>query len=409
MKKFVVIVVILAAAVAAVAVYLVSTTPATSAGVRVPLSADQRDLLASVPAYADTFALIPKAAVVRRKLFANPVTREPLLEFAQRHQLPRAWMIGDADLVVWRSGKETSYSMRLDPFRAALVRLYLMFASGVDASVRSGTFLINAGASEPLGTQRLDQLLAAANGLGPADALVVEQESARGAFPPIARPSVTAVQIGADDAVLTSVAATNDTTAPDAARPSTVPRFPRGALISAVFVNAPRIVSDLDRLLVAKVSRLADNGGSIVLYDVNPGTLLPRPDGLLIAAATPENLATVGQIESAVKTFGDVRRSGDRVLLSFDPGSMQKYAAETFVDAQWPSNDWAVRLDAKRAIPIADKLAGNVGLRIAAGRIYRAARNLDEWMQYLGGASSVEVSHSVGAQREQLRVRIASK
>ena len=331
--------------------------------------------------------------------------RPPLLEFARTHQLPHSWMIGGADLVVWRVGKETAYAIRVDPFRAALVRLYLMFASGIDARVDRGKFLINAGAAEPLGTQRLDALLASANGLGPADALVVAQTASGGTFPPIGRPAVTAVNIGADDIMLTSVALL--TSDGPAAGGATRPRFPRNALISATFHERPRIVGDLDRLFIARVSHLLDDGGSVVLYDVNAGTLLPRPDGLLIASATPQNHETVQRIESAVNTFGEVRESSGQVFLSFDKESMRKFGSDTFVDAEWTTNDWAVRLDAKRAMPIVEKLSSNTGLRIAAPRVYRSARDLDDWMQYLANASWVEVSHSRKAQTEELRVRIA--
>lgn len=406
MKKFLLIVVIVAVIAIAVAYYLKATTPTTSAGVRVPLTPAQHELLASVPAYADTFALVPAAAVAQQKLFANPVTRPAVLAFAEQHRLPYAWMIGDADLTVWRAGKETSYAIRLDPFRAALVRLYLMFASGVDAQVSSGRFLINAGAAEPLGDQRLDQILAPANGLGPADALVVEQASARG-FPPIGRPAVTAVNLGTDDVTLTSIAPSSQNAA-TAGAPFR-PRFPQDALVSGVFHERPRLVGELDRLFIARVSHLLDGGGSIVIYDVNPGTLLPRPDGLIVANATPDNAKTVHGIEDIVKEFGDVRQTGGQFLVSFDKDSMQRYTVESFADARWPTNDWAARLDVRRATPILDKLAGNPGLRIAAPRIYRSARDLDDWIGYLQNAASVEASHSLGATTEELRVRIASK
>lgn len=408
MKKFIVIVVILVAFAAAVAFYLKSTTPTSSAGVRLPLTAAQRDLLAAVPAGAETFALIPTAAVVRHKLFANPITRPPLLEYAETHQLPRSWMMGGADLVVWRAGKETAYAIRVDPFRAAIVRLYLMFASGIDARVDAGTFLINAGAAEPLGPERLDALLAAANGLGPADVLIVAQPNARGTFPPIGRPAVTAVNIGTRDVTLTSVAPLSSASSAAVAGGATRPRFPRNALLTATFRERPRIIGDLDRLFIVRVSHLLDDGGAVVLYDVNPGTLLPRPDGLLIAKATPDNHETVRRIESAVTTFGDVRESNGQIFLSFDNESMQKFGSDTFVEGQWPTTDWALRLDVKRAIPIVRKLSGSTGLRIAAPRVYRSARDLDDWLEYLDNASWAEVSHSRSAQTEELRVRVSS-
>ena len=409
MRKFAIVVVVIALLAGALAFFLKATAPKSSPGVRFPLTPAQRELLASVPATADTFALIPTAAFVRAKLIANPITRGPVLDWAGNAQIPRSWMIGDADLVIWRSAKQTSYAIHLDPLRAAVVRMYMMLGSGIDARVSAGTFLINAGAGEPLGLTRVDQLLATANGLGAADAIVVQQGHASNGFPPIERPSVTAIEIGKDDVNLTSVAPLTSAASAAAVGGATRPRFPSNALIAATFRQPPRIVGDLDRLFMARVSHLLDDGGSIVLYDVNTGTLLPRPDGLIVAKNTPENQTLVKKIEEPARVFGEIRTTKDQLLVSFDKNSMQRYAIETFVDATWPSNDWAVRLDAKRAVPLLEKLGDNTGLRLAAPRIYRSARDLRRWIEYLSTAQSVEASHSVGATTEALRVRIASK
>lgn len=409
MRKLAIVVVVIALIAGAIALFLKFTTPRTSVGVRFPLTAEQRELLASVPASADAFALIPTAAVVRAKLVANPVTRQPLLDWAETAQIPRSWMMGNADLVLWRSGRLTSYATHLDPLRAAVVRMYLMLGSGIDARISSGTFLINAGAGEPLGLDRVDQLLATANGLGVADAIVVQQGRGSNGFPPIGRPSVTAIQIGNDDVNLTCAAALTEAANALPAGGATRPRFPQNALLAAVFRQPPRIVGELDRLLLTRVSHLLDDGGSLILYDVNAGTLLPRPDGLIVAKNTPENQALVKRIEEPAKIFGEVRTTNDRLLVSFDKNSMQRYAIENFADAQWPSNDWALRLDPKRAVPLLEQLGDSTGLRIAAPRIYRSTRDLRRWIEYLSAAQSVEAAHSVTATTEVLRVRIASK
>jgi len=413
-RKFAIIVVIIALVIGALAFFLKATTPKTTAGVRFPLTPAQRELLASVPSTADTFALVPTAAVVRAKLIANPITRGPILDWAETAQIPRSWMIGDADLVVWRGAKQTSYAIHLDPLRAAVVRMYVMLGSGIDARVSSGTFLINAGAAEPLGLTRVDQLLASASRLGPADAIVVQQGRGSNGFPPIARPSVTAVQIGKDDVNLVSVAPLSGGQAPTPVQTGEAPvlqraRFPQNALFSATFRQPPRVVGDLDRLFLARVSHLLDDGGSIVLYDVNAGTLLPRPDGLIVANNTPENQMLLKKIEEPARTFGQIRTTNEQLLVSFDKDSMQRYAIENFVDAQWPSNDWAVRLDPKRGVPLLQQLGDNTGLRLAAPRIYRSARDLRRWIEYLSAAQSVEAAHSVTATTEELRVRVASK
>jgi hypothetical protein len=410
LRKFLLIVLVVAVIIVALIIYLKATTPMTSTGVRFPLTPAQSQLLASVPASAEAFALVPSAAAFHAKLLANPMTRGPMEQWLDRQSLPRSWMIGGADLVVWRAGKLTSYAIHLDPLRAAVVRMYLMLGSGIDARVSAGTFLINAGAGQPIGTQRLDQLLALANGVESADAIIVQQSGSRGAFPPIGRPAVTTVKIGANDILLRSVSPSPGPSGHPLPRAGEgTRRFPRGALVSAVFSEPPRLVGDLDRLFIARVSHLLDDGGSIVLYDVDAGTLVPRPDGLIIAKATPENRKTVDRIRSVVETFGGISEIGGNILLSFDRDSLKKYESETFIDAQWPSNDWAARIDPKRAVPLLVKLGDNTGLRLAAPRIYRSARDLRHWIEPLASADSIEAAQSATATKEELRVRIASK
>ena len=405
MRKFILVVLIIAVVAAGAVVFSLSTgNQSANGGVRFPLNAGQRALLAAVPADADTFALIPAASGVRAKLIANPVTHDPILDWIDKGQIPRPWMIGDATVVMWRAGRKTSYAIHLDRLRAAIVRVYLMFGSGLDARVTSGTLLINSGGrGEPIGLSRVDQLLAIANGLPAADAVVVQQGSESNGFPPIGRPAVTAVEIGRDDINLTSVAPRSGA----APGPSVLHRFPAGALITATFRRPPRVVSDLDRILMARVSHLLDDGGSIVLYDVNAGTLMPRPVGLIVANATAQNEAVLKRIEQPARTFGDIHRVDGHLLVSFEKDSMARYEAETFVDGRWPSNDWAVRLDPRRSVPVLERLGDNTGLRLIAPRLYRSARDLRRWVEYLAAARSIEAAHSVTATTEELRVRVA--
>src|SRR4051794_38598802 len=98
MRKLFLILLLLAAIVAGVACYLVFTTPKQSAGVRFPLSAAQRALVAEVPSSAESFALIPTAAAIESKLRANAVTRDAVVSFEEKQALPSPWMLGGADL-----------------------------------------------------------------------------------------------------------------------------------------------------------------------------------------------------------------------------------------------------------------------------------------------------------------------
>ncbi len=401
MRKFILVVAVAALLVAAAFVYLKATTPTTSEGVRFPLSARQRALLASVPASAEAFALVPTAAAFEAKLTANPVTRDAVSRWVAEQRLPPSWMFGDADLVIWKSGKQTSYIVRLDPFRASLVRL---------ARVSSGTFLINAGSGQPLGEARLAALLQLSNGFQSADALAIQQ-GARGAFPPIARPTVTAVKVEQNEVILISRSAgLRPAVPPASSRPAGGRRytFPRGALLAATFQDPPRAIGDLDRLLGTRISTLLQDGGSVILYGVETGTLLPRPRGLIAVPSTPEKRAAAERIAKIAEIVGEVRDSGGQLLISFDKKSLSSFTRDQFADPTWPG-DWLIRVDPKRFVPILEDLGDNAALRIATPRLYRSIRDLRRWIGNLAQAEVVEASHAETPSGEQLRVRISAK
>src|SRR3954463_1969479 len=138
MRKLTIIAAVLLALIAAVIIYLVATTPKTSAGIRFPLTAAQRELVASVPESAESFALIPTAAALDSKLRANPVTAEAVESWEKTHPLPSPWMVGNADLLAWRDPATTRYLIRLDPVRAFVVRTYMMLGGDIGE-----TLLIN--------------------------------------------------------------------------------------------------------------------------------------------------------------------------------------------------------------------------------------------------------------------------
>ena len=84
-------------------------------------SADVRTLVAQVPASADAFVIVPKAAAFDAKLRINPVTR---VRLASVRDLPHSWMMGNASLVAWKTGDQTHYLVRADALRAFLIRTF---------------------------------------------------------------------------------------------------------------------------------------------------------------------------------------------------------------------------------------------------------------------------------------------
>jgi hypothetical protein len=404
MRTLIIIVLVLALAIGGAVAYLVVTTPKTGEQVRLPLSPAHRALLGHVPAHAESFALIPSAALLHETLLANPVTRDPILQWTDEHELPRPWMLGAGSIVAWKSGKTTSYAIRLDGFRALLVRAWLLVASNAAARWEGSTLVMHAPAASPAGTD-LEPLLRLANGLPESDVLVVQRQSAKGAFPPIDRPAVSAVRITATEIVLVSRAASSDVREQREIRA----RFPRGAMLSAAFATSPRIIGDLNRLIGASIDSLIDEGGSLALYSVDTGTLLPRPRGVISFPADEQGRKQLAGVRQVAELVGETRDAGDQLLVSFDRTSMGLYLKDTFVPATWPATQWALRMDPKPLVPVLRKAGDNAGLRFATPRIHRAARDLRRWIDALEQAQTVEAADSIGGGVEELRVRVASK
>jgi hypothetical protein len=406
MRKLIFTLIVLLALIGGAAVYLVATTPQRADPIRFPLSASHRQLLARVPASAETFALVESAALLHGKLLGNPVTQASVLQWTSEHELPRPWMLGGADLVVWKSGKTTSYALRLDRFRAFFVRAWLLVSSNADAHWEGATLVMHDAAATPVTpSPDLDSLLRLAAGLPESDVFVVQRQGARGAFPPIGRPAVTAVRVSASEVVLVSRAATSDVAEQTEIRP----RFPRGAMLAAAFAAPPRILGDLDHLLGTRIDELLGEGGSIALYDVDSGTFLPRPKGVLAMPATERARQQMKDVESVTALVGETRDTGDQLLVSFDRDSMALYIKDEMVPATWPATLWALRLDPKRLVPVLRRAGDSTGLRFAAPRLHRGARDLRRWMDALQQAESVEAADSVVGGVEELRVRIATK
>ncbi len=285
MRTFVSILLIVAAVLGLIALYLFLTTPNEPTPFRHPLTAGQRQLLARVPAQAEAFALIPTAALLHRKLLANPVTRDAVAQWTSEQPIPQPWLIGGGDVVVWKLGKTTGYAIRLDTIRAFLVRIWMMAGTSANARWDGSVFVISDGPRRSINEQTLTDVLRLTNGLPEGDVLIVQRRGGRGMFPPIARPAVSSVRVTPQEILLTARAESGETIA----NAPVQARYPRGALLAGTFGEPPRVVGDLGRLVGTDVGALVADGGSVVLYDIDTGTHLPRPKGVIVIPANAES------------------------------------------------------------------------------------------------------------------------
>jgi hypothetical protein len=399
MRTFIIILCILTVAVLAVAIFLVVTTPNDAVPLRFPLTAAQQELLGHVPPDAEAYALVPAPAVLMAKLEANPITRDPVLQWTAEHPLPPASMLGRADAVAWKSDKTTAYAVRFDPVRALIARAWTMF-SPVNATWHGRVLII--GAERRAGFS-LPPELQLANGLPEGDVFVVQRKESRGAYPPMGRPAVTSVRITADQIEMTSRAAA---AGGDRLKPVLRFELPREAMLAVSFTEPPRLLGDLERLIASDVDALVGEGGVIALYGVDTGTLLPRPFGAIVV---PANEASRAAAARYAQVLGEVRESGGQLVIPFDRNSAAQYLKDAKTPSPWPANRWALRMDPVRLIPVLRKVGDNPALRFAAPRIHRGARDLRRWMGTLEKAQTIEAAASVSGVVEELRVRVASK
>jgi len=388
-RKILISLVVIIAIIAGIAVFLLFTKPTQSA--------DTRALIAQVPATADSFAIIPRAVALDTKLHLNPITRSAIAKWSSNHPFPSPWMIGGADLVAWKSRDQIRYFVRTDRLRGFLVRTF-----GKDVSIDST-------GEPPIDAGEVARILDLAAKLPAGDALVVQRESGRGAYPPIGRPAVTAVAITPTEIDMTSVSPAGEAAGGTAGEPPALLHFPRGAILSTAFTQPPRIVGDLNRLFGTKISTLFEQGGTLCIYNVDSRKLLPRPLGVIVLPNDPQRRAILDSFRQAEAIGIRIRtvEMGDTIAISFDD-SINLYQKDAF-DPAPQANQWAMRIDAPRLVPILNDLQGNIGLRIAAPRLYRSARDLASWIGELEQAKTIEATDSADGQNETLHVRISAK
>jgi hypothetical protein len=385
----------------AAALWLVRSTPDDAPPLRFPLDADQRQLLASAPADAEVVALLPAVAVVHGRLLANAVTRQPVLEWTSRTEVPPRWVVGAADAAIWRAGETTGFAVRLDPVRAILARGWFAVAARQPVTWAGSTLLVNAPSAGGFDAAAVETLT---RGLPASDALVIHTANDEQAFPPGARPAVSGVTIAANELSITTRTPLDDAPAGPPVRPS----FPQGAMFAGWFASAPRLLADLERLWGGDVSALAADGGIVALYELDSGTLLPRPRGAIAVPAAPATRAAADDLRGVIGLIGEVREHEGELIVSFDRRSAAEYAADPRVPSSWMVTDWALRIDARRFMPALGAL-DKPAIRFVAPRVYRNARNLRRWIGALGEADLIEAAHASGAEAAELRIRVTSK
>jgi hypothetical protein len=344
-------------------------------------------------------------------------------------------LLGSADAVLWRSADGGfGFAARPDSMRRMLLHLYLSVSGRDDLSMENGALVMNAGETGASATPVVSELESLAAGLPPADLLVLQREGSRGAFPPIGRPAVTAIRLTGGSILLDSRSGAGSGE-PDIQ--ATLPFAPpAGAMLSIAMARPPRLAGELNRLFAPRVTPLLDQGGMLVVYDVDARSLVPRPVGLVVLRADDPHRAAlsafVGSLASMAGSAAAIskRRVGtvevesrdaygmrvetaetrSELLLSFDRSSIDRYlAAPARRAVDLTSAVWTAEVIPSIAAPVVGRLSLSPGFRILAPKLYRAASDLQRWMMALQCASGVEVRKDLTGGQQRLRVTIKAK
>lgn len=359
------------------------------------------------PPNADVI-LIPSAGATLRRLQSNKITRgavDQIDVMRERPYLP--WLIGNGDLVLWRTETESGAIANLDAPRRFLAGL-----SG--ATVRDG-FVVTG--PYPGGGFRSP---------------VIRPNLLAHAFV-LRGPSVSAVTIGETIAVRT-VAPRDADTPPRLLRRNPV-KFPDSAMVAAAFGAAPVLIRKVEETLPVEISSLLERGGVVTLYTLQDERLLPRPRGVIILPVGPSGFGPIrrrlealspelpfgiasesrreahGQTVVRRESIGftlEYTRRGDEVLVAFDKSSIEKYLADTLrqFGAEEGGAEWIVRLDPRRLVPALERVADHSGLRVLVPELGRAAEHALESLRWIEAASEVVAVKRVNDETEELDITV---
>jgi hypothetical protein len=191
-------------------------------------------------------------------------------------------------------------------------------------------------------------------------------------------------------------------------------------LLATAAAASPYWLDRIDRVLPLKITTLLDRGALLALYRVDEKTLVPRIEGLVILpeGSDPEQLRTVldsvvprinlgalGEVTESRRIVRGVevtRREGfgyaidtashqGNVLIAFDKSSMERYLADSLEVLDLPPDRtiWFVRVRPTMLSNAVDQLQDRKELALLAPDVYESIRELDRWLEYFHGVSSI--------------------
>lgn len=417
-RKGCLIALMLLVAVIGVLVAIVLSTPASSERFALQASPSTLAMLRMVPTDAEEITVIPAAAGLLRDLRDHPVTKDWIGDWQSRNSgrmLPL--LLGDADVVAWRRGDESGYVANPDGLRRTLARLWLAAGRRTEEiRVSDGLLVVGRGSTQPTPPADLPEFLDLAGTLE-GHLFFLQRESSESRYPPIERPAVTSASIMETDIILSSRSRSSGAM-PVQSLP--IVAYPRNAMLATAAAASPEWLDRLDRVLPIKLEGLLDRGAMLALYRVDEKTLVPRVEGIVMLPEgdDPEQLrsvldsvvprinlgglGTVTESRRVIRGIEVTRREGfgyaldfathqGSVLIAFDKSSMERYLSDTLERLDLPPDRtvWFVRVRPTMLSSAVDQLQDRKELALLVPDVYDSIRELDRWLEYFHGVSSI--------------------
>ena len=359
------------------------------------------------PPNADVI-LIPTAGPTLRRLQRHVVTRgaiEQIEVLRDRPYLP--WLVGNGDVVLWRTESESGAIANLDGPRRFLAGVF-------GAEVQDGLLVTG---PQPGGGFRTPSIRPALSG---------HAFALRGR-------SVSAITL-ADTIAVRTISQRDPEVEVNLLRGNPV-RFPDSAMVAAAFGATPALIHKVEETLPVEISSLLQNGGVVTLYTLQDERLLPRPRGVIIlpvgrggfepirkrleslspplpfGIASESRREVLGQTVTRRESIGftlEYTVRGDEVLVAFDKSSIEKYLDDTLkqFSAEGGNAEWIVRLDPRQLVPALERVADHTGLRVLVPELGRAAERALESLRWIESATEIVAIKTVRGETEELEIAV---
>ena len=382
--------------------------------------ADSSRVIIAVPSFGPLFRVVD----------GHPLTERVVAQRSDRGRIQLlALLAGNNPVVIALAKDDPQFITRAGTIRRFVLATVASFAGLNHTSDGSLLVLGNTSLPERPATVPAQRISAGLRG----EAFLVQHEG-KDRFPPVGRPSVTAVSVRGDEIALLARGRIGQS----AMLSSSAGAFeaPRDAMFSIVFWQPHDALEDLDRFLPLNLHDLARRGTMLSIYDVEGGRLLPRPRGLIVVPETQESTEAVGALfnTAAFRELGDtpvtsrevggvkidrarrlgaeieVARVGGKLLIGLDGTSIEKYlSAQRFTLSSGGAIAWSAVASASRLRPVLDDLKDEKSLKFLAPRMHRSVRQMASFVQLLPPEAEVTANKRVTPSAEEVEVILKTK